>query len=340
MPLLLTFSGIPEGDHTWYHDLDTGAIAQAFPTTSVPKRSVDDAEYYIDAGYAVESGEEDGSDGKLDRMTDALRAAFVAIEPTMLEGDPSSWTLDDMIEALGTMQEADTASQMAWFAPPVVSEVLPLDEAVDVPVDAVITVQFNKAHMDASTMIPGNFELKAADGIAIDRTIVDIEMDDAGGTATLILDAPLTEGRKYKVRVLVGVKDGAGNPLPGIYAQPTGFTIIDTQAPTVASTSPANAASDVAVDAVITVTFDEAVDAATVDETSIYLVAEGGGAADVATTSVAIDGTAKIATLTMAGPLTAATVYKIHVTTAVTDLSGTAIAAPYEQAAGFTTAAE
>ncbi len=124
-----------------------------------------------------------------------------------------------------------------------------------------------------------------------------------------------------------------------IAAAPLIKVVPDVTAPTVSATSPVNGATNVAVDASLTITFDDTMLASTIDATSCKLVATGGGAADVATVDATLSGGLTQVTLTMAGDLSADTVYKFRVTTAVTDLSGNALAATFTSAAGFHTAA-
>ena len=113
----------------------------------------------------------------------------------------------------------------------------------------------------------------------------------------------------------------------------------DTTRPVIESTSPAAGATGVSKTGPFSVTFSERVLSGTVDQTTIKLIANGGGAADVATTSVdaGVDGVEAV--LTMAGALTGNTTYKFRVTVAVTDLAGNALLAEYTSATGFTTVA-
>src|SRR3990172_923555 len=104
----------------------------------------------------------------------------------------------------------------------------------------------------------------------------------------------------------------------------------DTQSPTVVSTSPANAATGVAFDAVITVNFSEAMDCATLTTATFTL----NGAAAV-NGNVNCNGSS--ATFTPSASLAATTAYTATVTTGVRDTAGNALAANYFWS--FTTAA-
>ena len=106
--------------------------------------------------------------------------------------------------------------------------------------------------------------------------------------------------------------------------------------PAIESTDPKNGDVGVAQNAVISVLFSEQVLSGTVDETAIKLIAVGGGAADVATSSVTAGIEGVRAVLTMAAVLTKGVTYKFRVTTDVTDLAGNHLLAEYTSATGFT----
>jgi len=96
----------------------------------------------------------------------------------------------------------------------------------------------------------------------------------------------------------------------------------DTTPPTVQSTVPAANATGVAVNTVVSVTFSEPVNSATVNSSSFFVT---DGIDNVAGTFSFVDNTA---TFTPSADLTAATAYTATVTTAVEDQAGNALAAP------------
>ena len=100
------------------------------------------------------------------------------------------------------------------------------------------------------------------------------------------------------------------------------FVQIDTVCPLVISTDPANAATLVALNKVITITFNEAMNPATITTASITLT----GAAPV-TGIVTYNGVT--ATFTPTSPLTVNTTYTGRVTTAVKDINGNALQTDY-----------
>ncbi len=106
---------------------------------------------------------------------------------------------------------------------------------------------------------------------------------------------------------------------------------IDTTAPTVTDTSPADGATEVATDALATATFDEAMDAATLSDTTVGLSL---GGAPVSS-AVTYDGPSRTVTLTPPVALDSGATYTVTIDGA-TDLAGNALT-PYSWT--FTTAA-
>ena len=112
-----------------------------------------------------------------------------------------------------------------------------------------------------------------------------------------------------------------------------GGSTADTTAPTVSSTSPASDATAVARNSTLTATFDEDIFATTVDASSFTLAKSGSGTVPG---SVSFDGVSNVASLTPENPLAMLTAYTATASTAITDLSGNALAANYSWS--FTTA--
>ncbi len=108
----------------------------------------------------------------------------------------------------------------------------------------------------------------------------------------------------------------------------------DTTAPSVSSTTPAAAATGVARNSSITATFDEEIFAITVDAASFTLAASS--TSNTTAGSVSFDGATNVATFSPNDPLGLLTTYTATLTTAITDLSGNALAADYGWS--FTTA--
>lgn len=109
--------------------------------------------------------------------------------------------------------------------------------------------------------------------------------------------------------------------------------IVDTNAPTISSVTPEDTATDVVVSANIEAIFSEAMDAATLTDTSFTLVADGMTTAITAT--VTYDAASKTATLNPSADLDSSTLYTATISGAK-DLAGNALAA--DKVWTFTTA--
>jgi hypothetical protein len=206
--------------------------------------------------------------------------------------------------------------------PPTVSSVTPAANATGVATNSAVTAVFSEV-VDCSTL-PSNFTLKEG------ASPVSGTVNCLYNTATFTPDANLTDGTTYTAELTTGVTDLAGNALGANFSWSfTTEAAPDTIAPTVISTTPADADTDIAVNTVISVRLSEPVDCATVNILS-FLV--NGGAI---TGTVACSGSD--ISFTPAVDLANSTVYTVSLTTAITDLAGNQLAANKNWS--FTTAA-
>ena len=218
-----------------------------------------------------------------------------------------------------------TTSSAADVTAPTVLSVIPANNATLVAVNSKATVTFSEA-MNVATITTANFTLKQG------ATTVAGTVAYSGTTATFTPASGLTANTVYTGTVTTGAKDAAGNAIASNYAWSfTTSAAADVTAPTVLSVIPANNATLVVVNSKATVTFSEAMNAATITNTTFTLKQ---GSTNVSG-SVAYSGT--IATFTPASSLTANTVYIGTVTTGAKDASGNSIASNYTWS--FTTAA-
>jgi hypothetical protein len=107
-------------------------------------------------------------------------------------------------------------------------------------------------------------------------------------------------------------------------------SVLDTTAPTVSSVSPVVDATDVAVDTVITATFNKAMDSSTITTSSFTLDSIAG--------SVYYDSGTYTATFTPDADLAYDSTYTATLSTAITDVAGNPIATEYSWS--FTTVQE
>ena len=224
--------------------------------------------------------------------------------------------------------------------PPTADTFAPADDATDVAVGANLTVTFNET-IQAGT---GNITIKnAADDSVVD-TIDVANATIAGTTLTIDPTADLAAGTAYYVEIAAGaVTDLAGNDFAGIADAITwNFTTAaapDTEAPTVATFTPADDGADVAVGANLVVTFSEAIQAGTGNIT-IKNAADDSVVETIPVGDATIDGTTL--TINPAADLTAGTAYYVEIADgAVTDLAGNDFAGIADATTwNFTTAAD
>jgi len=139
---------------------------------------------------------------------------------------------------------------------PTLSSSSPSDNATGVAVGANIVLTFNE-NVQAGT---GNIVI--SNGSSDTRTIAigDGQVSISGAVVTINSTANLSSSTSYYVQVAsTAIEDTSGNAYAGISDTTTlNFTTVDTAAPT-ATFNPLNGATDVAVDANITITFNEAI---------------------------------------------------------------------------------
>jgi hypothetical protein len=149
-----------------------------------------------------------------------------------------------------------------------------------------------------------------------------VSLDAASNTASFTPGSNLTASTVYTATLTSNVKSSAGTALAADYVWSfTSGTAADTVVPVVSSSSPADVATDVALNGSLSVNFSEALDPATVNTTTFTLSA---GATPVAGK---VSYSSNVATFTPTGNLTASTVYTATLTTAITDLAGNPLGA-------------
>jgi methionine-rich copper-binding protein CopC len=156
------------------------------------------------------------------------------------------------------------------ITPPTVTSFTPVSGATNVNVNATVTVTFSET-MIAATVGSSTIELRDPSNALVSATVY---YNEDVRIATLVPTAPLTIGTTYTARVRGGsadprVKDVAGNALAADVTW--SFTTADTTPPTVTSVSPTSGATNVAINANVTVTFSEAMNASTVGTSTIEL---------------------------------------------------------------------
>src|SRR5207249_1366870 len=210
---------------------------------------------------------------------------------------------------------------------PTVSFSVPFNADTGVAISPNIAATFSEA-MDPLTITTVTFTLKHG------TTAVAGTVTYAGVTAIFNPLNNLAPSTTYTATVTTGTKDLAGNALANsfVWSFTTGATL-DTTAPTVSFTAPANAATAVPINQTINATFSEPMDPLTINPAS--LLVRGPGTTAV-TGIVAYDVPSKIATFKPVSNLAPNTVYTATLTTGARDLAGNALAANFVWS--FTTA--
>ena len=192
----------------------------------------------------------------------------------------------------------------------------PAKDAFGVALNASVSVTFSEA-MNDSTINNTSFSLAGASSITgvIGYT---------GNTATFTPDSALTPNTLYTVIITSAVKDVAGNAMAADYTWKfTTGAAPDITPPTVSSTTPSNNAEDIAINTTITATFSEAMNPATMTDSSFII---NDGVFDV---SGVVTYSGNTATFTMASDLSAYIEYTAKITTSAQDLAGNPLATDY-----------
>lgn len=196
---------------------------------------------------------------------------------------------------------------------PVVESTNPTNGATNVPLNQIVTVTFNE-EMNPVTITPSSFTLTGGlnNGNPISGTLT---YNNSNATLSFVPTAPLALNTTYTGTVKSTIKDLNGNALQTNYVWT--FSTGALLAPTVISTDPANNATGVFLNKVITASFSVPMDSLTIN-TATFTLKQG---------TTAIAGTVKYsgitATFTPANDLTANTIYTGTITTGAKNKVGT-----------------
>ncbi|WP_426092306.1 Ig-like domain-containing protein [Flavobacterium sp. DSR3-2] len=197
---------------------------------------------------------------------------------------------------------------------PVVVSTVPVNGATNVPLDQLISVTFNE-EMNAATINQSSFTLKNG------TSEITGAVSYSGTTATFTPSALLKPNTTYSARITRTVTDLTGNALQTEtnWTFSTGLTIT----PMVTFTDPANNATNVFLNKVVSANFNMPMKSSTITATS-YTLKQGTTA--IAGT-VTYNGTTAIFTPTQ--PLTPNTVYTATIAKSVTNLDNTTLVSDY-----------
>jgi len=221
-----------------------------------------------------------------------------------------------------------TTAALPDTSPPVITAVAPMDGASGVTPDAVVSATFDEVPYAPSSGA-ASLALRAAGGSAVAGSVT------LQGSSVFFTPAvPLANATTYVATVARGVRDLAGNALANDYVwsfatAPAPGAI----GPVVIAEAPLHGACDVPVGAVISATFDAAIDPSTVDATTFALHDRRG--TDVLGTFTVSGATVMLAPYV---PLRYWTTYDVALSTGIQDVAKH----PLQGAAGwsFTTEAD
>jgi len=198
---------------------------------------------------------------------------------------------------------------------PGVVSVTPAQGATNVVINTTVTATFSEA-MSPATINSTSFTVTAPGGAAVAGAVT-----YSGTTATFTPAAVLVYGTTYTATITTAAATPGGAELLGNYVW--SFTTI-TPSPAVVSTVPANGATSVPIGQVLSATFSEAMNPATISATTFTVSGPGG-----ATVAGTVTYTGLVATFTPTVPLAYSTVYTATITTGATSVAGTPLAANY-----------
>jgi hypothetical protein len=224
-----------------------------------------------------------------------------------------------------------TTAANACMPPPTIMAVTPAAGATGVCPNKVLTATFSEA-VDPSTINTTTFQLTGPGGTQVTGTA---SYASATNQAIFAPSGALLLNTTYTATITTGVKDLYGNNLaaPFTWSFTTGANpCIPAAAP--ASTTPGNAATGICPNSVITVTYAQAMNPATINAAD-FLVNVTGGAAVAGTVSA--NSTGKVYTFTPTTALALSTNYTFTITTAAQDTFGNAMASNFVST--FTTGA-
>jgi len=215
--------------------------------------------------------------------------------------------------------DPDKAGTNPTVTPPTVS-VIPAGGAAGACPNTTVTATFSLA-MNPATITATTFTLTGPGTTPVAGTVTYAASSNA---ATFTPSSPLALGTLYTATITTGATDVYGIALASnfVWTFTTGSN--PCAPPTVISVTPPNGAAGVCPSTVVTATFSEAMNPATINTTTFTLTGPG-------TTPVAgvVTFAASTATFTPSSPLALSTVYTATITTGAKDVFGNALASDF-----------
>jgi hypothetical protein len=211
------------------------------------------------------------------------------------------------------------------LSPPTVILTSPVDLAIDVPLNAIVTATFNEPMLPSTIMSPATtFTLQEHVGVtsALEPGTVLGTVTYTGTTATFRPTSHLAPSTEYTATITTGVTNPLNTHMVSNYVWTfTTGTASDLIAPTVVSTNPVDGALLACINTSITATFDKQMNPATIN-TGTFTLTETSPSVVAVLGTVSLDVTGLIATFTPLVNLTSGATYQAVITTGATDLAG------------------
>ncbi|PKM22450.1 MAG: hypothetical protein CVV10_04230 [Gammaproteobacteria bacterium HGW-Gammaproteobacteria-14] len=198
---------------------------------------------------------------------------------------------------------------------PEVSATYPADNATSIPVNHKVTVTFSR-EMKSSTIDNASFTVTGADEPALTGTVT---LNTDSNTATFSSSSTLTPNTEYTAKVTSGAESTNGKSLDSEYIWSfTSGDSTDSTAPTVLLQHPADTAKNVVLNTLVSATFSESIDAASVNS-SIFTLAPSSNLTAMISGKASLNPAGTTLTFTPSNNLQASTSYTATITTGVMD---------------------
>jgi ketosteroid isomerase-like protein len=203
---------------------------------------------------------------------------------------------------------------------PFVSSTVPVDAAINVPLNQKVSATFSTSMDPATISALGTFTvLETFGGSPVPGSVT---YDTASKSAIFTPTDGLALNTKYTITITNAAKSLTGIAMATnfVWTFTTGMTA-NAVAPAITATNPASAALNVPINKTINATFSAAMDPTTISNATFTLAVTGVGGAPVDGT-VVYDPASHIATFTPAANLTTGTQYTATISSQVADLFG------------------
>jgi hypothetical protein len=211
---------------------------------------------------------------------------------------------------------AALAANFVWTfttaAAPTVVSTVPANLATAVAVNTLVSATFSRA-MNPATINGATFTLAGPGATPVTGAVT-----YAGSTATFTPTTILAANTLFTATITTGAKDPTGNALAANFV----WTFTTDAPPTVVSTIPANGATNVALNSIVSATFSRAMDPTTINGTTFTLTGPG-----ITPVPGAVTYAGTTATFTPTTALAGGTLFTATITTGAADPTGNALAA-------------